>query len=53
MQAICHTINPRLSPDDITYIINHAGDAVLFADPGFASLIAGIAGNIAGACAPW
>ena len=24
MGAICHTINPRLHPDDITYIINHA-----------------------------
>ena len=40
MQAICHTINPRLSPDDIAYIINHAGDSVLFVDPGFAPLIA-------------
>ena len=43
MQAICHTINPRLSPDDIAYIINHAGDSVLFVDPGFAPLIGGIA----------
>jgi fatty-acyl-CoA synthase len=40
MQAICHTINPRLAPDDIAYIINHAGDSVLFIDPGFAPLIA-------------
>ena len=24
MRAICHTINPRLHPDDIAYIINHA-----------------------------
>jgi acyl-CoA synthetase (AMP-forming)/AMP-acid ligase II len=47
MQAICHTINPRLSADDITYIINHAADSVLFVDPGFAALIAGIATNIA------
>ena len=43
MQAICHTINPRLAPDDIAYIINHAGDSVLFVDPGFAPLIGGIA----------
>jgi acyl-CoA synthetase (AMP-forming)/AMP-acid ligase II len=47
MQAICHTINPRLSADDITYIINHAGDSVLFVDPGFAPLIGSIAANIA------
>ncbi len=47
MQAICHTINPRLSPDDIAYIINHAGDSALFIDPGFAALIGGIAARIA------
>ena len=46
MQAICHTINPRLAPDDIAYIINHAGDSVLFVDPGFAPLIGGIAARI-------
>jgi fatty-acyl-CoA synthase len=48
MQAICHTINPRLSPDDIGYIVNHAGDSVLFADPGFAPLVATIAPNVSG-----
>ena len=46
MQAICHTINPRLHPDDIAYIVNHAGDRVLFVDPGFAALIGGIATKI-------
>ena len=46
MQAICHTINPRLAPDDIAYIIDHAGDSVLFVDPGFAPLIGGIAAKI-------
>ena len=39
MQAICHTINPRLHPDDISYIINHAADKVLFVDSSFAALI--------------
>jgi 3-(methylthio)propionyl---CoA ligase len=48
MQAICHTINPRLAPDDIAYIINHAGDAALFIDPAFAPLICGIAAKITG-----
>ena len=46
MQAICHTINPRLAPDDIAYIINHAGDRVLFVDPGFAPLIGNIAAKV-------
>ena len=27
MGAVCHTVNPRLSPDQIVYIINHAGIA--------------------------
>jgi fatty-acyl-CoA synthase len=43
MQAICHTVNPRLHPDDIAYIVNHAGDRVLFADTSFASLLTAIA----------
>jgi acyl-CoA synthetase (AMP-forming)/AMP-acid ligase II len=48
MGAICHTINPRLHPDDITYIINHAGDSVLFAETSFLPLLATIAPRIAG-----
>jgi 3-(methylthio)propionyl---CoA ligase len=47
MEAICHTINPRLHPDDIAYIINHAGDKILFVDSSFAPLIAAIAPKIA------
>ncbi len=43
MQAICHTINPRLHPDDIAYIVNHAGDKVLFADASFAPLVTAVA----------
>ncbi|HEX6144989.1 MAG TPA: long-chain-fatty-acid--CoA ligase [Geminicoccaceae bacterium] len=39
MGAVCHTINPRLSDDQICYIVNHARDRVLFADPGFLPLI--------------
>jgi AMP-binding enzyme len=27
---VCHTINPRLFPDQIAFIINHAADRVLF-----------------------
>ena len=47
MAAICHTINPRLHPDDIAYIVNHAQDKVLFVDSSFAPLITAIAAKIA------
>ena len=30
--AVCHTINPRLSAEQMTYITNHADDAVMFLD---------------------
>ena len=32
MGAVCHTINPRLFPEQIVYIVNHAEDQVLFVD---------------------
>jgi acyl-CoA synthetase (AMP-forming)/AMP-acid ligase II len=32
MGAVCHTINPRLFPEQIAYIVNHAEDQVLFVD---------------------
>src|SRR2546423_13105633 len=32
MGAVLHTVNIRLSADDITYIVNHAGDKVLIVD---------------------
>jgi len=43
MGAVCHTVNPRLAPDDIAYIVNHAEDVVLFADTSFAELVASLA----------
>src|SRR5207244_4762077 len=30
--AILHTLNIRLSPLDLTYLVNHAGDSVILAD---------------------
>ena len=30
--AVCHTLNIRLSPDQLAYIINHAEDKVIFID---------------------
>lgn len=37
---ICHTINPRLFPEQVDYIINHAEDKCLFTDPMFLPLLA-------------
>ena len=30
--AVCHTLNPRLFPDQLCYIIGHAEDSVLLTD---------------------
>ena len=38
--AVIHTINPRLSDEQIVYIINHAGDRFLIVDPDFLPLLA-------------
>ncbi|MBO0764932.1 MAG: long-chain-fatty-acid--CoA ligase [Hyphomicrobiaceae bacterium] len=37
--AVCHTINPRLFPDQISYIANHAEDTALFFDLTFLPLV--------------
>lgn len=37
--AICHTLNPRLSADQMEYITNHAGDKALFVDLTFVRLV--------------
>src|SRR5690349_19401342 len=37
--AVIHTINPRLFPDQIAYIGNHAEDKVVFYDTTFAPLV--------------
>ncbi len=36
--AILHTINPRLPPDQLAFIVNHAGDSMLFFDTTFLPL---------------
>ena len=38
--AVCHTLNPRLHPDQLGWIIRHAGDRVIFTDITFAPLLA-------------
>jgi acyl-CoA synthetase (AMP-forming)/AMP-acid ligase II len=40
---VCHTINPRLFPEQIIFIINHAEDKWLFIDPLFVPLLQKIA----------
>ena len=37
--AVCHTVNPRLYPEQLVYILNHAEDRVLFVDPTFLPLV--------------
>lgn len=37
--AILHTLNPRLFPEQIVYILNHAENSVLFVDAQFLPLI--------------
>ena len=39
MGAVLHTINPRLFPEQITYIANHAEDRYLFFDLSFVPLV--------------
>lgn len=37
--AVCHTINPRLFPAQIAYIVNHAEDGFIFVDLSFVPLL--------------
>src|SRR5436309_179859 len=43
MGAVLHTINPRLSPEQMKYVVDHAGDAALFFDITFGPLAARLA----------
>ena len=40
---VLHTVNPRLFPDQLQYIMRHAEDAFVFFDPVFAPLIEALA----------
>ena len=37
--AVCHTLNPRLFPEQLVYIINHAADRMIFVDLTFVPLL--------------
>ncbi|MHC2332917.1 long-chain-fatty-acid--CoA ligase [Bradyrhizobium sp. USDA 4454] len=41
--SVWHAINPRLAPAQISYIVNHAADKVLFLDASFLPLVETIA----------
>ncbi|MBC7586401.1 MAG: fatty-acid--CoA ligase [Tardiphaga sp.] len=44
--AICHTVNPRLFPDQIAWIINHAQDRVVMTDLTFVPLLEKLADQL-------
>lgn len=46
MGAVLHTLNLRLSPADLEYIINHAEDRVIFIDEELLPLLERLAGKI-------
>ncbi|HMM54392.1 MAG TPA: 3-(methylthio)propionyl-CoA ligase [Candidatus Desulfobacillus sp.] len=48
MGAILNTINPRLFPEQIGYIINHAEDGLVFFDLTFLPLVEGLAAHCKG-----
>jgi fatty-acyl-CoA synthase len=44
--AICHTVNPRLFPEQIAWIINHAEDRVVMVDLTFVPVLEKIAAQL-------
>src|SRR5512145_2280840 len=46
MGAVLHTVNPRLFPEQLEFIINHAEDKLLFVDPTLLPVIATLQGKI-------
>ena len=43
---VLHTVNPRLFPEQIQYIIDHAGNGVVFFDPIFTALVEQLAPHL-------
>ena len=48
MGAILNTVNPRLFPEQIAYILNHADDSFVFFDLTFLKLVEGVAPHCKG-----
>jgi acyl-CoA synthetase (AMP-forming)/AMP-acid ligase II len=49
MGAVLHTVNPRLFPEQIEYILNHAESTVLFFDITFTDLVRALAPRLSSA----
>ncbi len=47
MGAVCHTMNPRLHPSQILYMLDHAEDKYVFVDQTFVPLIEQVASQAA------
>lgn len=46
MGLVSHTLNPRLFPEQLIYIMNHAEDRILFFDQTFIPLVDAVRGNL-------
>jgi len=44
--AVLHTLNPRLHPDQVAWIVNHAQDGMLFFDLSFLPLVEAVADRV-------
>jgi fatty-acyl-CoA synthase len=43
--AVCHTLNPRLFPEQLAWIINHAEDRIIFTDLTFLPILEAVLPN--------
>jgi fatty-acyl-CoA synthase len=46
-QAVYHPVNPRLYPEQVHYMLEHAADRMVFVDPAYVPLVEGLAGGLA------
>jgi fatty-acyl-CoA synthase len=46
MGAVLHTLNIRLFPDQLTYVVNHAEDRVVIVDDSLVPLLARVSGDL-------
>jgi fatty-acyl-CoA synthase len=46
MGAVCHTVNPRLFREQVRFILEHAGDRVVFLDLSFVELVESLAAEL-------
>ena len=46
--AVCHTINPRLSAEQLIYIVNHAEDKLIFVDTTFVPILEAVRSELPG-----